>query len=126
MIRNTYTFAVLDLSSGAFEEISRKLKDAGYEHAFSKSDGRVVIDMQGIAVACEPLPPLPGAHEQIPSSRDQAIRLFNRYGGVQVDHRYKCSPSAQQLNAALWRMKENGVPETVAARAAELVTGDPA
>jgi hypothetical protein len=53
-MRNTRAFVILDLSPAAFDEISRKFKDGGYDHCFTESDGRVVIDMQGIAVACEP------------------------------------------------------------------------
>jgi hypothetical protein len=50
-IRQTHTFVVLDLSEAAYQEIRRKLEDAGYQHAFMQSDGRAVIDMAGIAVA---------------------------------------------------------------------------
>lgn len=50
-LRQTHTFAVLDLSKEAFAEIRHKLKQAGYEHAFIEQDGRLVIDMHGIAVA---------------------------------------------------------------------------
>jgi hypothetical protein len=47
---STHTYAILDLSPEAFEEISTKLKAAGYDHAFM-SDGE--IDMHGIAVKKE-------------------------------------------------------------------------
>lgn len=51
-VRSTYTYAVLDISAAAFEEIRAKLAAAGYQHAFHESsDGRTVIDMHGIAVA---------------------------------------------------------------------------
>lgn len=50
-MRTTYTYVILDLSTDAYEEIAAKLKAAGYEHAFHKDDGRIVIDMHGIAVA---------------------------------------------------------------------------
>lgn len=50
-MRTTYTYAILDLSKAAFEEIRAKLEAAGYQHAFHKNDGRIVIDMHGIAVA---------------------------------------------------------------------------
>jgi hypothetical protein len=45
---HTYTYAVLEISSEAYEEIAVKLRAAGYDHAFGK-DGE--IDMHGIAVA---------------------------------------------------------------------------
>jgi hypothetical protein len=52
-MRQTHTFVILDLSPAAYAEIRKKLDDAGYQHAFMRSDGRDVIDMQGIAVASE-------------------------------------------------------------------------
>lgn len=53
MLRQTYTFVILELSSAAYAEIKKKLEDAGYEQAFLDNDGRPVIDMHGIAVAEE-------------------------------------------------------------------------
>lgn len=46
----THTYAVLDVSRAAYDEIRRKLDAAGYQHAF---DGDV-IDMHGIALAAPP------------------------------------------------------------------------
>ena len=55
-MKTTHTFALLELSPAAFEEIASKLREAGYGHAFTEhADGRAVIDMHGIAVL--PLPP---------------------------------------------------------------------
>ena len=53
MIRATHTYAVLDISPSAFREIWSKLNAAGYQHAFHEDDGRMVIDMHGIAVASD-------------------------------------------------------------------------
>lgn len=58
-MRATRGFSILDLSHSAFDEISRKLKDADYHHTFHEDSGRDVIDMQGIAIACEPCPDQP-------------------------------------------------------------------
>lgn len=52
-MRSTHTFVILDLSPSAFQEISNKLRAAGYDHTFMQEDGREVIDMHGIAVAAE-------------------------------------------------------------------------
>lgn len=52
-IRSTHTFAELELSQRAYDEIARKLKDAGYDHAFMH-DG--AIDMAGIGVKRAPDP----------------------------------------------------------------------
>lgn len=46
----TYTFALLEVSDAAFEEIAAKLKEAGYEEAFFAEDGDEAIDMHGIAL----------------------------------------------------------------------------
>ncbi len=51
----TYTYAILDLSPEAYAEIHRKLETAGYADQFHKENGRIVIDMHGIAVAEEQL-----------------------------------------------------------------------
>lgn len=53
MLRSTHTYAVLELSEAAVKEIEAKLRAAGYEDQFHQEDGRIVIDMHGIAVAPE-------------------------------------------------------------------------
>ena len=52
-MRSTYTYAILDLSPSAFEEIRSKLLAAGYGDQFHQERGRAVIDMHGIAVASD-------------------------------------------------------------------------
>lgn len=49
----THTYAVLDVSAAAYDEIRRKLEDANYQHAFHPDGGRILIDMHGIAIAKE-------------------------------------------------------------------------
>lgn len=49
-VRQTHTYAELGLSQTAYDEIKRKLADAGYQHAFME-DG--AIDMHGISVTLE-------------------------------------------------------------------------
>lgn len=49
-IRQTHTFAVLELSAAAFKEIRDKLEAAGYQHAFIKEDEELTIDMHGIGI----------------------------------------------------------------------------
>jgi hypothetical protein len=46
-----HTYAILNISREAYEEIKTKLEAADYGHAFHKQDGRIVIDMHGIALA---------------------------------------------------------------------------
>jgi len=43
----THTFATLEVSRAAFDEIAEKLKAAGYGHVFVDSD---TMDMHGIAL----------------------------------------------------------------------------
>jgi hypothetical protein len=47
MTAHVHTLAMMELSASAWEEIARKMHDAGYDHVFS-GDG--MIDMNGIAV----------------------------------------------------------------------------
>lgn len=49
-LRQTHTLAILELSPMAYEEIARKLNEAGYSHAFDDRDDKVTIDMTGIGV----------------------------------------------------------------------------
>lgn len=53
--RTTHTVVTLGLSRAAYDEVARKLREAGYEHCF---DGDL-IDMTGIGVIppADPLPP---------------------------------------------------------------------
>lgn len=63
MITHTYTYAVLEVSSSAFDEIHAKLEAAGYAHAFHEDkEHGVVIDMHGIGLAKSPpaSDPIPG------------------------------------------------------------------
>jgi hypothetical protein len=46
----THTFSILEVSKTTYEEIEKKLKDAGYDHAFIEDDRKIVIDMHGIAL----------------------------------------------------------------------------
>ena len=47
----TYTYAVLEITPAAFDEIADKLKRAGYGHAI-QADGQIA-DMHGIALGRE-------------------------------------------------------------------------
>ena len=48
---HTYTYALLEVSEDAFNEIAEKLKAEGYGHAFN--DYGRVIDMHGLALTME-------------------------------------------------------------------------
>jgi hypothetical protein len=47
----SHTYAILELSKAAVDEIRKKLADNGYDHAFH---GDWIIDMHGIAVSYGP------------------------------------------------------------------------
>ena len=49
----THTYALLEISGLAFEEIKGKLIAAGYSDQFEEIDGKTVIDMHGIGLVKE-------------------------------------------------------------------------
>lgn len=54
----THTYVTLEVSDAAFDEIKKKLEDAGYQHTFANAEGRLggpvaLIDMHGIAIGRE-------------------------------------------------------------------------
>lgn len=51
-IRQTHTYAELEVSAATFDEIAGKLKAAGYDHAFMEGihENGTAIDMQGIGL----------------------------------------------------------------------------
>lgn len=57
----TYTYAILDVSPACYKEIARKLRTAGYESSFDKTDEGEVIDMHGIALRMEPADEVPAS-----------------------------------------------------------------
>ena len=46
----THTYVLLDVSPETYYEIYDKLSEAGYDHCFHEDDGKIVIDMHGIAL----------------------------------------------------------------------------
>lgn len=53
MTRFTYTFAIMEVSKETYEEIKRKMVEAGYDHVFHSHENGPVIDMVGIAIQAE-------------------------------------------------------------------------
>jgi hypothetical protein len=50
-LRRTHTYAEMEISPAAFDEIAEKLKDAGYGHAFIREEGCwPTLDMHGIGL----------------------------------------------------------------------------
>jgi hypothetical protein len=50
-MKTTHTYALLEISAPAFNEIAQKLKAAGYNQAFT---GKAELDMHGIGIAPDP------------------------------------------------------------------------
>lgn len=46
----TYTYAIMEVSKETYEEIAKKMVEAGYEHTFHETREGRVIDMHGIAL----------------------------------------------------------------------------
>lgn len=68
--RKTRTFAVLEISESAYDEIASKLREAGYDHAFVSG----AIDMHGITLTrgAEPAQASHPAHRPIaPNAKQQ-------------------------------------------------------
>lgn len=91
--RQTHTLAVLELTPRAYQEISHKLTEAGYAHAFN-DDG--TIDMNGIGVQMEAME----------NARDDLVRddERNREGdcavcGAKFTHVPQCETLKRRLNA---------------------------
>jgi DNA-directed RNA polymerase subunit F len=54
----THTYAILEVTPGAYEEIRTRLEAGGYADAFHRDDGQEVIDLHGLALkATGPLRP---------------------------------------------------------------------
>lgn len=54
---HTYTYALLEVSQTTYDEVAGKLKES-YGHAFiEQGDGRVAINMNGLALILKPTPP---------------------------------------------------------------------
>lgn len=53
-LRTTHTYAILELSHAAYNEINAKLRAAGYHHVFHEDSSHgTVMDMHGIALALD-------------------------------------------------------------------------
>lgn len=72
-LRQTHTYAELDVTPRTYDEIAGKLQAAGYDHAFMDGDA---IDMHGIGIVCEPA--LVPGHETVADTWTITVR--NKFG----------------------------------------------
>lgn len=49
-IRQTHTYVIMEVSKEVHEFIKQKLEEAGYQHAIHIEDGKILLDMHGIAL----------------------------------------------------------------------------
>lgn len=82
-IRQTHTFAILELSPSAYREIYEKLRAAHYTHAFIvEENGQTVIDLNGIAVISNSPEPGPVIQPEPPVQQSSGPdNPFARLGG---------------------------------------------
>lgn len=82
MIRQTHTYAILEIPEEAYNFIHSHLENVGYQHTFHKdSQHGEVIDMHGIAVA--KLATIPPPHTKEPEHYDPAL-ADGQYKGTEA------------------------------------------
>ena len=69
----TYTYALMEVSQDAWDEVAAKLKEAGYDHAFHEGGA---LDMHGVALVPS------GALQRAPES----VRKVVEVGRVTTGH----------------------------------------
>lgn len=117
----THTYALLEVSPGAYAEIRAKLEAAGYAHAFHQDDNQEVIDLHGLAlVAATPLdvpaaPALSAEHELAAEAirlRDKQIGAIRRACELQLE----AALGYASGSIASWRVMLAKVHETILQR----------
>lgn len=86
----SYTFAELEISAAAFDEIKSKLEAAGYSQAFihdptraaDKPPADLIIDMHGLGLIRAAAPPAPT--DTIPVSRKLFAFMLNALNGANM------------------------------------------
>lgn len=70
-LRTTHTYAVLQISRAAYDEIRGKLLEADYGHALHREEGFELIDMRGIALQSLEVPAAGVADQSVPAFKDK-------------------------------------------------------
>jgi hypothetical protein len=80
----TYTYALLEISPAAYEEIKTKLEVAGYADQFhEQDDGKVAIDMHGIALV--PYTTLVQLPDDVDISTEEGVTKLARSAFAELD-----------------------------------------
>lgn len=105
----THTYAELDVSAETYTEIARKLRDAGYDHAFiDEGERSKVIDMHGIGLVTGASVPrllkLVGtdADERVQVAADTVyqLSLTHMTAGLKIANRLRVESGQPKLTAA--------------------------
>lgn len=112
MIKQTHTFARLEVSQRTFDEIKQRLQEAEYQHAFHFDTEEKVntIDMQGIALV-EPKPVAPGTPVYV--RIEEAIE----HGAEWLEDRNKLAEENKAMRKVLQGVVDSTVHPDVAVRA---------
>lgn len=103
----THTYAELEVSAQTYTEIARKLREAGYDHAFIESGHSVskTIDMHGIGLVVKPEPRLlrlvgTDADDRVQSAADTVyqLALTHMTAGLRVANRLRKESGQPELS----------------------------
>lgn len=90
-LRQTHTFATLEISARAFAEIKKKLKDAKYDHSFVDD---TTIDMHGIGLV--PAPKKQPIRGKLMTGKELRFAATNELPVYYVETHY--NPSDKHMN----------------------------
>ena len=55
-LRQTHTYAVMEVPEDVYRDIRRRFVEAGYDHVFDGSGPEEIMDMHGVALRVLPAP----------------------------------------------------------------------
>lgn len=111
MMRITHTYATLEISAAAYDEIALKLRAAGYVHAFHP--GSSAIDMQGIGLLRGAHPIDERAQFEVWMRRENDYRVYKMKFGTFSSNVYDHPGVQDSWEAWQARAKINNDPEKI-------------
>ena len=99
----------------SYAEISRKLKEAGYQHAFQNDDGREIIDMAGIAVTVSTgnaAVCFKNQHDQVEAMKTISKKVQEKFSVTQAEikSRLKTENITYPRQVIMYLARKKGVP----------------
>jgi len=73
----TYTYVTMEVSEATFNEIAKKLDDAGYDHAIDTEEG--ILDMHGLALTTSSQPSIEDRLKQLEADHEKLFQDFLHY-----------------------------------------------